>query len=200
MKRSTAALAIAAAFVTFGTSLAAQSQGDWTLGLGVGWVDPKSDNGTLAGGSTTIDSDARPTITGEYFIRDNVGIELLAATPFSHDISINGTNVGSTKQLPPTLSVNYHFPTQSAFKPYVGLGVNYTTFFDESSPLGTLDIDDSFGVAVQAGLDYELNDRGALRFNVRWINIESDVALNGTNIGTVKIDPIVVGAAYVFKF
>lgn len=200
MKRSTAALAIAAAFVTFGTSLAAQSQGDWTLGLGVGWVDPKSDNGTLAGGSTTIDSDARPTITGEYFIRDNVGIELLAATPFSHDISINGTNVGSTKQLPPTLSVNYHFPTQSAFKPYVGLGVNYTTFFDESSPLGTLGIDDSFGVAVQAGLDYELNDRGALRFNVRWINIESDVALNGTNIGTVKIDPIVVGAAYVFKF
>jgi outer membrane protein len=201
MKHTTAALALTAALVTLSGPAFAQSQGDWTLGLGIGNVNPKSDNGTLAGGAATVDSDTRPTITGEYFIRDNLGIELLAATPFEHEVSIAGIGTaGTVKHLPPTLSLNYHFPTNSAFKPFVGVGINYTTFFSESSALGDLKVDDSWGLAVQAGLDYEINAKGAIRFNVRYINIESDVSLNGANIGTVEIDPVVIGAAYVFKF
>lgn len=183
------------------TSATAQSQGDFTLGIGVGSVMPKSGNGTLAGGTADIGDDVRPTITAEYFIRDNLGIELLAATPFEHDINIGGIGfAGTTKHLPPTLSLNWHFPTNSAFKPYVGAGVTYTTFFEEESPLGTLALDDSFGLSVQVGLDYELNSNASLRANLRWLDIDSDATLNGTAIGTAEIDPYVVNLAYVIKF
>lgn len=183
------------------TSVAAQSQGDWTLGFGLGSVMPKSGNGTLAGGEADIGNDIRPTITAEYFIRDNLGIELLAATPFEHDVNIDGVGfAGSIKHLPPTLSLNYHFPTQSAWKPYVGAGITYVTFFDETSPLGTLELDDSFGVSVQAGIDYEISSKAALRANIRWMDIDSDVQLNGANIGTAEVDPVVVNIAYVMRF
>lgn len=201
MNKKFAILTLSTALAALSAPAFAQSQGDWTVGVGVGYVDPKSDNGTLAGFSTEVGSDARPIFTVEYFFRDNLGIELLAATPFKHDVTLGGSvDAGSVKHLPPTLSLNYHFPTNSAWKPYVGVGLNYTTFFDEESPLGDLKVDDSFGASVQAGLDYLVSDTGALRLNVRWFDIDSDVTLNGTDIGTVEIDPWLVGVSYVHRF
>lgn len=200
MKRFSTMLALTTALSTLAGAAAAQSQGDWTLGLGLGGVFPKSNNGTLAGLPATISDDFRPIFTLEYFIRDNLGIELLAATPFEHDVALGGANIGSVKHLPPTLSLNYHFPTQTAFKPFLGIGVNYTTFFDETTPLGVLNLDDSWGVALQAGADYQVNDNGALRLSVRWMDIDSDATLNGLPIGTAEIDPVVVGLSYVFRF
>lgn len=198
MTRTLAAILLSALSAT---SVAAQSQGEWTLGLGIGSVMPKSGNGILAGGEADIGNEIRPTITAEYFIRDNLGIELLAAAPFEHDINIDGVGfAGSIKHLPPTLSLNYHFPTNTKFKPYVGAGITYVTFFEEESPLGTLELDDSFGVSVQAGVDYEVSPSAALRANIRWMDIDSDVSLNGAEIGTAEIDPVVVNLAYVIKF
>lgn len=178
----------------------AQSAGDMTLGFGVGYVNPKSDNGTVAGGATEIGDNTRPTFTFEYFIRDNIGIELLAALPFKHDIYVGGAKAGVTKHLPPTVSVNYHFPTGGAIKPFVGVGVNYTTFFEDTSPLGKLDIEDSWGLAAHLGMDYAISEKGAVRFDVRYIDIDSDVKLNGAKVGKVEIDPLVVGVSYVMKF
>lgn len=201
MKRSVAALALTTALTALAAPAFAQSQGDWTFGVGIANVNPKSDNGIVAGGATTIDDNTQLSLTAEYFIRDNIGIELLAATPFEHDITIAGVGyAGSTRQLPPTLSINYHFPTQGKFKPFAGIGVNYTTFFEESSPLGVLELDDSWGFAAQIGADYQISDRGALRLNVRYMDIDTDVRLNGAAIGTAEIDPIVVGLSYVHRF
>lgn len=194
------ALAISTALALVAAPAFAQSQGDWTVGIGLGYVNPKSDNGTLGGAAATIDENTQLTFTGEYFIRDNLGIELLAATPFKHDVSLNGAYAATVKHLPPTLSLNYHFPVQGKFKPYVGAGINYTTFFEESTPGGTIALDDSFGIALQAGADYMISDRGALRFNVRWIDIETDVRLNGNPVGTAEIDPVVIGVSYVHRF
>lgn len=185
---------------TLAAPVHAQSAGDMTLGLGIGYVNPKSNNGIVAGGATTIDGNARPTITFEYFVRDNIGIEVLAALPFQHDISINGTNIGSTKHLPPTVSVNYHFPTNGPVTPFVGLGVNYTAFFDETSPLGDLSIDNSWGLAAHLGMDYAISEKAAFRMDLRYIDIKSDVYLNGTKVGRVNVDPVVFGASYVMKF
>ena len=201
MTKTLTTLPLCAVLITLAAPVVAQSQGDWTLGVGVGYLDPKSDNGTLAGASAEIGSSTRPIFTAEYFIRDNLGIELLASTPFSHDVTLSGgTNAGNVKQLPPTLSLNYHFPTGSVWKPYVGAGLNYTIFFDESSPLGDLEIDNSFGVSLQAGLDYQITEKGAVRLNVRWFDIDSDVSLDGTDIGTAEIDPWLVGLSYVHRF
>lgn len=183
------------------TSATAQSQGDWTLGLGAGAVLPKSGNGTVAGTEAMVDDGYSLTITAEYFIRDNLGIELLAAAPFAHDIELAGVGfAGSVDHLPPTLSLNYHFPTETAWKPYAGIGLNYTTFTDVDSPLGDLDLDDSWGLAVQVGIDYAVTDRDAVRANIRWIDIDSDVTLNGAGIGTAEIDPVVINFAYVRTF
>lgn len=194
------AIAVWAALV-LGGGASAQSQGDWTLGVGLGGVFPDSNNGTVAGQTADVDEGYALTITGEYFFTDNWGIELLAATPFEHDISLSGLgDIGSVDHLPPTLSVNYHFPTDTAWTPYLGLGVNYTTFSDESSRLGDLELDSSWGLAVQAGVDYAISDRDAFRANIRWIDIDSDVTLNGADVGTAEIDPIILTFAYVRSF
>ena len=201
MTKTLAALTLSTALVALAAPVLAQSQGDWTVGIGVGYLDPKSDNGTLAGFDAEIDSDTRPIFTVEYFIQDNLGIELLAATPFKHDVTLGGSvDAGSVKHLPPTLSLNYHFPTNSAWKPYVGAGLNYTIFFEEDSPLGDLELDNSFGVSLQAGLDYMVTDKGAVRLNVRWFDIDSDVTLDGNDIGTAEIDPFLIGLSYVHRF
>jgi len=200
MNRTVAALAVTAAFTALAAPASAQSQGDWTFGVGVANVNPKSDNGILAGSATSIGDDTQLSITVEYFIRDNLGVELLAATPFEHDITIGGAFAGTTRQLPPTLSVNYHVPTKGKIKPFFGVGLNYTTFFEESSALGVLALEDSWGYAVQAGADWQVSDRGAMRLNVRYMDIDSNATLDGVSIGTAEIDPIVIGLSYVHRF
>ena len=109
----------------------------------------KGDRGTLAtlgniGGKASINNDTQLGLNFAYMVTDHWGVELLAATPFKHNVSIKGTQapavadgkLGSFKHLPPTLSaVYYPMDSGSVFQPYVGLGVNYTTFFDECSCL-----------------------------------------------------------------
>lgn len=205
-KRSTLLFAALAAASVSAPALA-QSKGDWLLGVGAHQVAPKSDNGSLAGGTLDVDvgTDIRPTITAEYFIADNWGIEVLAALPFEHDINIRGLGrVGSTKHLPPVVSLQYHFNSQGKVSPFVGAGINYTRFFstETSGALAgnDLDLDASWGLAAHAGLDVKISDRGALPVDMRWIDIDSDASLNGNRIGTVNIDPLVYGVAYVHRF
>ena len=192
------ATALAAALLA-GPALA-QSAGDLTIGFGAAVVAPKSDNGTLAGAAATVDNGTRPSITVEYFIRDNLGIELLGALPFKHGINLNGAYAAETKHLPPTISLNWHFPTGGALKPFVGLGLNYTAFFEERMAGHELKIEDSFGVAAHLGADWALDDKRAMRFDLRYIDIDADVTLDGAPIGKVEVDPLVAGISYVMKF
>ena len=200
---SVLALALAAS----ATPALAQSRGDFTLGVGVHNVEPKSNNGALAGGTLPLDigSDVRPTITGEYFLRDGLGIEVLAALPFQHDISVKGVGrVGSTKHLPPTVSLQYHFNNGGKVSPLLGVGLNYTTFFQEDTTgalAGTrLELGDSWGAAVHAGVDFRIGTRGALRVDARWMDIDTDVRVNGARMGTANIDPIAYGVSYIHAF
>lgn len=201
----TAAAATALALVS--TPALAQSAGDWTLGFGLGVVDPKANNGKLSGGTlpVKVDENTQATFTFEYFIADNLGVELLAATPFQHNISITGLGkVGSTKHLPPTLSLQYHFNGGGTFSPFLGAGVNYTTFFDESTTgalAGSkLSLGDSAGLAAHAGVDFKVSPNGAIRADLRWMDIDSTVKLNGAKIGKTHIDPMVYGLSYVLRF
>lgn len=185
----------------------AQSAGDWSVAVGAHQVNPDSDNGALAGGTLPldIDSSVRPTFAFEYFLRDNLGLEVLAALPFLHDIDIDGLgHVGSTKQLPPTISLQYHFNGGGKVSPLLGVGLNYTTFFSEDTrgalAGSKLELDDSFGLALHAGVDFKVGDKGAIRVDVRWMDIDTDVKLDGAKLGSAKIDPLVYGAAYVWRF
>ena len=207
MQKTFLACALALSLAGAATPVLAQSKGDWTLGVGVHAVDPKSGNGRLADGTlpVRVDTDVKPTLTFEYFVRDNLGVEVIAAWPFEHDVSIAGLGTaGSTRQLPPTVSLQYHFNTKGKVSPFLGAGVNYTTFFSEDTrgalAGSKLKLDDSWGLAAHAGVDFALNERSAIRIDARWIDIDTDVKLDGAGLGTVNIDPIVYGAAYVMKF
>ncbi|WP_417267369.1 OmpW/AlkL family protein [Celeribacter baekdonensis] len=206
--KTTTLFATALALSLAGVSgVTAQEAGTMSLGLGLGGVMPKSDNGTILGGANTLDigDNVRPTITFEYFVANNIGIEVLGAVPFMHDIDASGLGrIGSTKHLPPVVSVQYHFNGGEQFSPFVGVGLNYTAFFEETAKgaiAGSdLDLSDSWGVALHAGFDYKISDHGAFRTDVRWIDIDSDVKLDGAKIGKAEIDPWVVGMSYVYTF
>lgn len=185
---------------------AAQSAGDWTIAIGAHHVDPKSGNGTLAEGTLplSIGGSTRPTIAVEYFVRDRIGIELLAATPFRHDLDIAGLgHIGSAKHLPPTLSLQYHFAPRARVAPFVGAGLNYTRFFEEEArgalAGARLELGDSWGLALHAGVDIQAGP-GRLRLDARWMDIESDVRVDGAKLGAARVDPLVYGVAYVARF
>ena len=203
MKQITA-LTLAALMASTAAPALAQDKGDFLIGLGIGYVDPSEKSNTAAG-RMDVDGNLRPTITVEYFIADRIGVELLAAWPFQHDVNLQGAGtVAEVKHLPPTLSLQYHFVNTSPVTPFIGAGINYTYFFDEDGTgalaASKVDLDDSWGLALHAGIDYAINERSALRVDVRYIDIETDTKVDGADIGKVKIDPWVFNLAYVMKF
>ena len=157
-----------------------------------------------------------------WFVQRYVGIELLTATPFEHDITLHGKGVnldaGSTKHLPPTITAQW-YPRggKSGWQPFVGIGVNYTIFFDEDTDkeldetlnaiLGAdtvdLDLDNSFGLAAQAGVDIPFAKNWAVSFEVWYIDISTNATVK-TDVGNVHfktdIDPFVyhIGIAHRF--
>ncbi|MGE6480229.1 OmpW/AlkL family protein [Psychrobacter namhaensis] len=207
-------LVLAAATALTMTTAFAVPAGTWSVAAGAHYVDPKSDNGTVnvdgTDFSVDVDGDVRPTISGEYFIANNVGVELLAAIPFHHDITLTdnaGNEVDAkTQHLPPTLSLQYHFDGYDMpmnIKPFVGVGVNYTTFFKERVYLGNgndLELDDSVGVAGHIGVDIPFADTEAFRIDARYMDIKTDASLNGADLGEVDISPWVYGVAFVKQF
>lgn len=198
------AAGLAAAAFTTSTQAIAYGEGDFFTRLGVAKVAPKSDNGSLVDGAIEADVQDKTNFafTLGYRFHDNVGVELLAALPFEHDIYLNGENLASTKHLPPTLTVQY-YPlggTQASVQPYLGAGINYTRFSSESSELGDLSLDSSWGAAGQVGVDLLIDDNWALNAAAWYIDIDTDATLDGDDIGTVEIDPWVVMAGISYRF
>jgi len=133
------------------------------------------------------------------------GLEVLAAYPFKHDLELlDGTRIGSTKQLPPTVSLQYHFMPTEKLQPYVGFGLNYTSFFSEktSGPLegSDLHLGDSWGLAGQIGFDVLMNDNWFFNLDARYISIQTKARLDGASLGKVKIDPWVYGVHIGYRF
>ena len=199
--RATACALLAFIVLPFSSAYSYEA-GDWIVRVGAGSVDPKSNNGAVV----SVDAGTTLVFNGTYMLTDNLGLELLAAAPFSHDINLaaGGGKVGETKHLPPTLSLQYRFDTDSAWSPYVGAGLNYTLFFDEEAvgalAGSTLDLDPSFGIATQAGIDYALSDKTLINLDIRWMNIETDADLDGVFLETVEIDPLVYSLTFGWKF
>lgn len=206
MLKSAVAVALAGGLLA-GVAQAYEA-GQWLGRVGVYGVFPESDNmNNVLGTGATLDVDNGYTLgfNFTYMVNPNIGIELLAALPFRHDISLSGAGtVGKTDQLPPTLSVQYHIMPQGTVHPYVGLGLNYTNFFNEETEgalTGTsLKLDDSWGVAGQLGIDIDVAPNWFVNADLRYISIKSDAKLNGVDIGTVDINPWVVGLTVGTRF
>ncbi len=163
------------------------------------------------GGDADIDEQFVPEVDFSYFLTDNLALELIAAvTP--HDVTATGTAVGNVDLgdvwlLPPTLTLQYHMMPKNHISPYVGVGVNYTHFFNDDLPSNgvatSIDYDDSVGFALQAGVDYFVTDNLFLNFDVKKVFINTDVTIQ-TGLGQVNadvdIDPWIVGVGVGYKF
>jgi outer membrane protein len=207
----------------------AHQAGDIIVRAGAITVDPQESSSDIwvgalgmdvAGTKATLDSDTQLGLNFAYMLTNNIGIELLAATPFSHDVGVKGMpggfaglngKLGSLKHLPPTLSVVYYpLDASSAFQPYVGAGINYTWFFDtklsseaEGKGFSGLDMKDSWGLAAQVGMDYMLTDNIMLNAQVRYIDIDTTGTTNilGDKVKVdVDVDPFVYMVGLGYKF
>ena len=235
-------LGILAIGVMAATSVQAYQAGDIIFRTGAVTVDPNESSSnvslnvdpTLAqqGWKVGVDSDTQLGLSGTWMMTDHFALSLLAATPFQHDLYGAGSlpraaDLGSTKHLPPTLTLQY-YPLQndSMIQPYVGVGVNYTIFFEEKTSetlngainghLGSnavdstdMELDDSFGLAAEIGVDIRLNDEFGINAGIWYADIDTTAKIdafdvNGAKLGTAKvdveIDPMVYMVGFTYNF
>ena len=145
-----------------------------------------------------------PEVDFTWFVTDNIALELIAATT-RHDVSHNiAGSLGKVSLLPPTLTLQYHFMPKERLSPYIGAGINYTIFYNEDAPGGavtSIDYDDSFGWALQAGVDYAVSDNWYVNADIKKIFLSTDVSINGGAItADVDLDPWIVGFGVGYKF
>ncbi|MCG9713707.1 outer membrane protein OmpW [Shewanella insulae] len=212
MKKTIVSGLIAAALLSTGFAASAHQAGDIIVRAGGVVVAPNESSEDVAGfGEFNISSNTQLGLNFGYMLTDNIGIELLAATPFSHDVSLKGVGkIAETKHLPPTLVAQYYFGSaNSKLRPYIGAGVNFTNFFDSEftndldGALTDLSLSNSWGLAAQAGIDYQVNKNWLVNASVWYAKINTDVnfklAGDAVSIET-DIDPWVymVSVGYTF--
>ncbi len=237
MKKTLLTIALLSSFST--VALANQA-GDILIRGGATSVNPDSGQSVVAldGAATplslSVDDNTQLGLNFVYFFDSNWAIELLAATPFTHDVTLhdpqgvtdsiygidlNGAKLAEVTHLPPTLSALYYFDTGTAFKPYVGVGVNYTIFFDEeftatpkAAGFSNLELDGSWGYAVQVGADYEIDKNWSVNVSARYIDISTDATFDienslgvpgglvGKGSSSVDVNPMVYSVMLGYKF
>jgi outer membrane protein len=191
------ASALMAAGLGLATSTYAVDKGDWVMRLGLTSINPNDGSSGsgglgLASDDIGVDSDTQPSISFTYMYSNNVGVEILAALPFTHDVTLKGVGtIGDAEHLPPTVSLEYQFSPKSDVRPYVSAGINWTTILDTSTEgLGNtkLELDDSVGLALTAGVDVDINKDWFFNASVRYMNIETSAKLTGDVATTSDID------------
>jgi outer membrane protein len=169
------------------------------------------DNGSVDGipGSDLSYSDTViPEVDISYFFTDNISEELVLGTTYANvhgEGSIAGLGeIGKTWLLPPTLTLQYHFTDFGAFQPYLGAGVNYTVFYNQSGKSAdSLDVKNTFGVALQAGFDYMFDEHWGANLDVKKIFLrpDFDATVGGADVsGKAKLDPWLIGAGVTYRF
>lgn len=232
MKKSLLVLALAAAFSPM---LAHAEAGDWVVRARVVNINPdessdlgKTVNKNVApemspGAELKVDSNTIPELDISYYITKNIAAELILATGSKHDVSVSkemgavvpNQLLGSVDVLPPTLTVQWHFNPDQTIDPYVGAGINYTAFLDRKLNVrqgllagSKIKVDsDSWGFALQAGVDINLKDGWLINADVKYITLDTDVKLRNplagnawTKIDDLDINPWVFGIGIGKKF
>lgn len=187
--------------------LAAQAQATdapWLVRLRA--VDFQSANKDSTGLDLTINDKVIPGVDISYFLTPQIAVELVLTYPQKQTIRSNGTDIGSLKHLPPTLTAQYHFTSFGAFKPFVGAGLNYTRFssvrFDpavQTARQPSLS-KNNVGLVVQVGFDYEFIKNTYFNVDAKKVQIRTDVSSAGTEVGTFEVDPWLIGVGIGRRF
>lgn len=192
--------------------------GDWLVRGRAILVAPTESSGAvtgIAGSEVGVGNAVMPEVDFTYFVTKNVGAELILATT-KHDITGRGAvsalgKIADTWVLPPTLTLQYHFLPEGKVHPYVGAGVNYTIFYSADATeslnkaLGAtkVKLDDSFGYALQAGIDIDVTPKFFVNADIKYIDMDTTARLTSgatKRSVDVEINPIVAGIGVGFRF
>jgi outer membrane protein len=203
MKKAVWLAALSALGFVMGNALAQESP--WQVRVRADYLKPanKSDAVGGIGASDTLHINGKtiPELDISYFFTPNWAAELVLTYPQEQDVSLDGKKIGTFKHLPPTLTLQYHFLPQATFSPYLGAGLNYTRISSVDLLNGAASLDkDSWGLALQAGLDYKLDKNWSLNLDLKKLQIRSDVYAGGQKISRVKIDPWLMGVGVGYRF
>lgn len=184
--------------MTSGAAFAQQAEGPWLVRVRA--VNLDSANKDSTGLDLSINNKVIPELDISYFFTPNIAAELILTYPQKHDLRSGGANIGSLKHLPPTLLAQYHFTNFGGFKPYVGAGINYTRFSNLDLPDGVDVKRNSWGAALQVGFDIPLTKQLSLNFDVKKVFIKTNVYAGDANLGSFKVDPVLVGVGLGYRF
>ncbi|PCI64518.1 MAG: hypothetical protein COB37_01490 [Kordiimonadales bacterium] len=184
----------------------AEDKSPWLVRLRLIDIAPHESSTVSIGGAITADIAVAPELDITYFWTDNIATELILATS-KHNVAAIGTSLGDLDLgtiwvLPPTLLVQYHLNPDGQFRPYLGVGLNYTLYYNGTSGgLDSVEYDNDLGYAFQAGVDIGLNDRWAFNIDVKKVYLNANARLNGGAVtADVSLDPWVFGAGLAYRF
>lgn len=185
--------------LTSGAAMA-QTEGPWLVRARAVHLDSANKDNTGLG--LAINNKTLPELDITYFFSPNIAAELVLTVPQKQDVTSSVAGyLGTLKHLPPSLLAQYHFTQFNGFKPYVGAGINYTRFSSVKLLGGAADVQrNSWGGALQVGVDIALNRQWSLNFDVKKLYLNTDVYVGGVKQGNFKVDPVLVGVGLGYRF
>lgn len=166
--------------------------------------------GVPAGADAETGNATTLLLTYERLFTPHIGVELVIGVPpkikakATGSVAFLGDDVLSARTVAPTLIVNYHFGSDGdRFRPYLGAGINYTKFTDISSKLApNVEMSDSTGLVLQAGLDYAIDARWGVFASIARVDTKSKLVAAGTTVLTTEIDfrPVTYSLGVSYRF
>ena len=199
MKKQIVVAAVLAACAASSVMAQTASEGPWLVRARAVHLDMSNKDSTGLG--LAVNNKTIPEVDISYFYTPNVAVELILTVPQEQKVYSNGTQIGTFKHLPPTLLAQYHFTGLPGYKPYVGAGINYTDISKVSLLNGGATLDnDSWGGALQAGVDIPLDRNWSINLDVKKLYIRSHVYVGGADKGTLKLDPVAAAVGLGYRF
>lgn len=182
-------------------ALTAQAHADesvprhWIARIGIHPVDPKPDNHA----EYQIDNAAGLSVGATYLFSKHWGFEVFGAFPPAHELRTKGGDRAAKFEMrPASATLQYHVTDASGvFRGYAGAGIAYTQIGSEHAKGAlagsTLELDNSTGIALTLGLDMNLGSKWFVNIDARWLDIDSDLHIDGADRGQLAIDPLMFG-------
>lgn len=183
---------------------AEEAEGNWMVRLRGTFLDMGPTTAAPIGGvgpsdSISVNNKWIPEVDVTYFIVPHIAAELVLTIPQKQDVSLDGTQIGTFKHLPPSLLLQYHFLPNGTFRPYIGAGVNATRVYGAN--LGGLTLDNwSVGPALQIGMDYKLNKNWFLNVDAKKVWISTNVYAGNVKVSSLNLDPWLFSAGIGYRF
>ncbi len=204
-KMKTTIKTVLVALIALSASQAMAQESPWLVRARAVHVDPDNKStpvgGVGAADRLEVSSKTIPELDISYFFTPHIAAELILTYPQKHKARLDGAEIGTFKHLPPTLNLQYHFTPGATISPYIGAGVNYTRMSSVKLLDGAGDLEnDSWGLSLQAGVDFRLNEHWSINADVKKVNLRSDVYVGGAKASHLKVDPILFGLGVGYRF